>query len=301
MLRRTVASKQLFRSTFVCRPSVLVLSQFEFFENITKDDQLINSLKDEFGSPPRSQEMVTKYGRYGEFSNPAFAKVDTSKEFVLNTYPDGTPYSRLECYNDGADLSTWSASMFDEAFFRKHILIPKPTLDVEDKARTLDYAFNSSLIALTALGIRYLVAPLWWMGQPNMTLVFMSNVEVELGEMAPRECKTVVWRGKPVYVYRRNTLQMQMLNETPMSALKDPQTDAQRFPTNREYCVVIGVCTHLGCVPAPNEGIFNGFFCPCHGSHYDASGRIRQGPAPLNLEVPPHIWVTDGTIFLGTK
>jgi ubiquinol-cytochrome c reductase iron-sulfur subunit len=300
MLRRTVASRQLFQGTRVCRPIFVIgmNAQYELHEVIVKNDQPVNSIFQELGAPPRSAEMTQKYGRFAEFSNPAFAKVDTSKEVVLNSYPDGTPYSRIECQH-GTDMSTWSACMYDEEFFRKNILKPPTPMDQEDRARTLDYLLNSTLIAFSALGIRYIVAPLWWLGQPRMTLVFESNVEVEIGEMLAKECKTIVWRGKPVYVYKRNASQLKALGETPMNALKDPQTDEQRFPVNRDYAVVIGICTHLGCVPAPNEGIFMGFFCPCHGSHYDASGRIRQGPAPLNLEVPPHRWIDDGTIFLG--
>lgn len=299
MFRRNVGALNLFRGTRVAYPSQLVLKQYEFYENITKDDKVVQSYMDEFGSPPRSQEMTNKYGRYGEFSNPAFAKVDTSKEVVLNSYPEGTPYSRIECQHGSTDMTTWAASMFDEEFFRKNILKPKPTLETEDRARVLDYVLNSSLIGLTALGIRYTIAPVWWMGQPKMTLVFESNVEVEIGPMDDKECRTVVWRGKPVFLYKRSDFQRKQLEEVPLSALKDPQADKERFPVKNEYAVVIGICTHLGCVPAPNEGIYMGFFCPCHGSHYDASGRIRQGPAPLNLEIPPHKWLDDSTIFLG--
>lgn len=298
MLRRSATSLNLFRATPVASIGV-VLRQYEFYENITKDDGLVQSLKDEFGSPPRSQEMTTRFGRYGQFSNPAFAKVDTSKEIVLNSYPDGTPYSRIECQH-GNDMTTWSGSMFDEEFFRKNILKPKNAyLDNEDRNRVMDYVLNSTLIGFTALGIRYTICPFWWMGQPKMTLVFESNVEVEVGPMDAKECRTIVWRGKPVFLYKRSEFQRKQLDETPLSALKDPQTDKDRFPIKNEFAVVIGICTHLGCVPAPNEGIYMGFFCPCHGSHYDASGRIRQGPAPLNLEVPPMKWLDDNTLFLG--
>ena len=145
-----------------------------------------------------------------------------------------------------------------------------------------------------------MIAPLWWVGQPRLTLVNESNVEVEIGEMEDKECKTIVWRGKPVYVYARSEGQMKTLSETPMSALKHPETDESRFPNNRRYAVVIAICTHLGCIPSANEGAFGGFFCPCHGSHYDASARIRVGPAPLNLEIPPHRWIDEGTVYLGT-
>ncbi|KOB68419.1 Cytochrome b-c1 complex subunit Rieske, mitochondrial [Operophtera brumata] len=81
-------------------------------------------------------------------------------------------------------------------------------------------------------------------------------------------------------------------------SLRDPETDYERA-TNPEWLVVIGVCTHLGCVPVANAGDFGGYYCPCHGSHYDASGRIRKGPAPLNLEVPPHSFVDENMLIVG--
>jgi len=279
------------------RISVALVKQFEFRETITKDDRPVSSFGDEFGAPPRSQEMINKYGRYGEFSNPAFTKVDTTKEVVLNSYPEGDVYGRIENYHP--DPTKFSACQYDEEFFRKHILKPKASLDNEDRARVMDYGLNATMIMFTVLAIRYSLAPVWWMGQPRMTLVFESNIEIEIGPMDDKECKTIVWRGKPVFLYKRSAMQMNQLKETPLSALKDPQTDEQRFPEKRDYALVIGICTHLGCIPAPNEGLYMGFFCPCHGSHYDASGRIRQGPAPLNLEIPPHKWLDENTLFLG--
>ncbi|EPY35030.1 ubiquinol-cytochrome c reductase iron-sulfur subunit [Strigomonas culicis] len=146
---------------------------------------------------------------------------------------------------------------------------------------------------------RYAVLPLWYVGQPAMSMVGQMNIEAEIGSLEDRECKTVVWRGKPVFVYKRSERQMKEILETPMSQLKHPETDEARFPEKRDMAVVIAICTHLGCVPIPNEGLFNGFFCPCHGSHYDASGRIRQGPAPLNLEVPPYKWLDENNIYMG--
>ena len=299
MLRRNAASLAMFRASAVRYPSILILKQLEMRETITQGDKNVNSFNDEFGAPNKSPEMVSKYGRYAEYSNPAFTKVDTTKEVVLNTYPDGDPKARLESYYP--DLPTqFSATKYDEEFFRKHILRDAPTAEQEDRARVLDYALNSAMISIAVLAVRYVAAPIWWMGQPRMTLVFESNIEVEIGPMDDKECKTIVWRGKPVFLYKRSPNQCEQLEATPMNMLKDPQTDKQRFPDPmNQYAVVIGICTHLGCIPAPNEGMFMGFFCPCHGSHYDASGRIRQGPAPLNLEIPPHKWIDATTIFLG--
>lgn len=297
MLRRTQVPMSLFSATRIARPSVLIMKQLEMRETITQDDRCVNSIGDEFGAPAKSQEMINKYGRYGEYSNPAFTKVDTGKEVVLNTYPEGHTYGRLE--NHYPDPTKYNCNLYDEEFFRTKILKPKAALEIEDRARLGDYMLNSAIVASFVLAARYILAPLWWMGQPRMTLVFESNIEVEIGEMDDKMCKTIVWRGKPVFLYKRSELQKKQMADTPLNVLKDPETDAQRFPEMSDYALVIGICTHLGCVPSPNEGIYMGFFCPCHGSHYDVSGRIRQGPAPLNLEIPPHRWIDEGTIFLG--
>ena len=109
---------------------------------------------------------------------------------------------------------------------------------------------------------------------------------------------TVKWRGKPVFIRHRTEAEVGLANDVDASTLRDPQEDGLRV-VNPEWLVVVGVCTHLGCVPLANAGDYNGWFCPCHGSHYDTSGRIRKGPAPLNLEVPPYEFVDDQKILVG--
>lgn len=295
MLRRTCATA--FHKTRIAQVS-LVFKQLEGNAPLTKKDRPVNSYADEFFKPPKSQEMSIKYGRYAKYSDPALCDVDVSEEVVLNTYPNGSPEGRIEA-TSGMPLKDYHASMWDEDFFRKHILKPKLPDELEDRARVTDYALNSCLLGFVILMCRYAFLPLWYVGQPAMTMVGQMNIEAEIGQLDERECKTVVWRGKPVFVYRRSERQMKEVLDTPMNALKHPETDEARFPDHRDMAVVIAICTHLGCVPIPNEGLFNGFFCPCHGSHYDASGRIRQGPAPLNLEVPPYKWLDDNTIYMG--
>lgn len=276
----------------------LVFKQLEGNAPLTPKDKPVNSWADEFLKVPQSSQMSEKYGRYAKYSDPALCEVDTSEEVVLNTYPQGSHEGRIEA-TAGVALRDYDANMWDEEFFRKHILKPKLPDDLEDRARVTDYALNSCLLGFVILMARYAVLPLWYVGQPAMSMVGQMNIEAEIGELGDRECKTVVWRGKPVFVYKRSDRQMKEVLATPMSALKHPETDEVRFPTMRDKAVVIAICTHLGCVPIPNEGLFNGFFCPCHGSHYDPSGRIRQGPAPLNLEVPPYRWIDDNTIYMG--
>lgn len=274
----------------------VIMQQLEMHPPLTVKDKPVNSWSDEFLKPPVSNEMTAKYGQYAKYSDPALAKVDVSEEIVLNTYPDGAMDGRIEQRFAQKDFH---ASLWDEAFFRKHILKPRVPENEEDKARVLDYMLNSLMAGFGIYIVRYMVLPLWYVGQPRMTMVAQMNIEAEIGVLEPRECKTVVWRGKPIYVYHRSEKQMIEMESTPLSALKHPETDQQRFPEKRDHAVVIAICTHLGCIPIPNEGIYNGFFCPCHGSHYDCSGRIRQGPAPLNLEIPPYRWVDDTTVYLG--
>ncbi|EKF31604.1 reiske iron-sulfur protein precursor, putative [Trypanosoma cruzi marinkellei] len=276
----------------------LVFKQLEGSNPLTVKDKPVNSWSDEFLKPPVSKEMLNKHGKYAKYSDPALCTVDTSSEVVLNTYPDGAPQGRIET-TAGVALKDYDASMWDEEFFRKYILKPKLPEELEDRARVTDYALNSALLGFVILMARYAVLPLWYVGQPAMSMVGQMNIEAEVGELEDRQCKTIVWRGRPVFVYKRSARQMKELQETPMSALKHPETDEARFPDHREKAVVIAICTHLGCIPIPNEGLYNGFFCPCHGSHYDASGRTRQGPAPLNLEVPPYKWIDDNTIYIG--
>ena len=127
----------------------------------------------------------------------------------------------------------------------------------------------------------------------------MASLEVDLAKIGEGQTVTVKWRGKPVFVRRRTEAEITEARDVPMSALRDPQPDDVRV-INPEWLVVVGVCTHLGCVPLPGAGDYNGWFCPCHGSHYDTSGRIRKGPAPTNLEVPEYKFIKDdGTLLIG--
>jgi ubiquinol-cytochrome c reductase iron-sulfur subunit len=114
---------------------------------------------------------------------------------------------------------------------------------------------------------------------------------------------TIKWRGKPVFIRHRTAEEISEADAVPLSDLRDPQTDAERA-TKPEWLVIVGVCTHLGCVPlgtAATEarGDYGGWFCPCHGSHYDTAGRIRKGPAPENLHIPVASFVSDTVVQLG--
>ncbi|MDD9912224.1 MAG: ubiquinol-cytochrome c reductase iron-sulfur subunit [Alphaproteobacteria bacterium] len=126
----------------------------------------------------------------------------------------------------------------------------------------------------------------------------LATLEVDLTEIPEGSNKTYLWRGKPVFIWHRNAQQIADAKKADASdQLLDPQTDAERVQ-NEKYLVVMGVCTHLGCVPIQG-GEHGGWRCPCHGSQFDNSGRLRRGPASTNLEIPPYAFIDDTTIKIG--
>lgn len=126
----------------------------------------------------------------------------------------------------------------------------------------------------------------------------LASLEVDLSSIEPGTTVTVKWRGKPVFIRRRTDEDIKLANSVDLGSLRDPQEDAARVK-NPEWLIVVGVCTHLGCIPLPNAGDYGGWFCPCHGSHYDISGRIRKGPAPYNLEVPTYSFLDENKLMIG--
>lgn len=128
---------------------------------------------------------------------------------------------------------------------------------------------------------------------PSRDVLAKSTTEVSLNGIEPGQSTTVEWQGKPVFILHRTDQQISKMNES--QGVKDPEADAQRI-IKPEWLVVVGLCTHLGCVPSRKK---DGWFCPCHGSVYDNSGRILRGPAPKNLEKPPYEFLTDNKIVIG--
>lgn len=126
----------------------------------------------------------------------------------------------------------------------------------------------------------------------------LATADFDLSDVEFGETITVKWRGKPIFIRRRKPHEIEEVRAVPMSHLRDQETDDERV-INPEWIVVLAICPHLGCVPVSNAGEYNGWFCPCHGSHYDVSGRIRKGPAPLNLEVPPYKFIDEKNLLIG--
>lgn len=136
---------------------------------------------------------------------------------------------------------------------------------------------------------------------PSARVLALASVEVDIGAIPEGKTVTLKWRGKPVFIRHRTAGEIDVENAMPVESLKDPEPDSSRYVDNRaEYVVLLGVCTHFGCVPVCDAGdVKGGFFCPCHGSHYDTGGRIRRGPAPKNLEIPKYRYISPSTIVIG--
>jgi ubiquinol-cytochrome c reductase iron-sulfur subunit len=154
-----------------------------------------------------------------------------------------------------------------------------------------------------AIGAGAMAWPLIHQMNPSADVLALSTTDVDLSAILEGAAITVTWQGKPVFVRHRTAAEIEEARAADAAALTDPQPDAARVE-KPEWLVVVGLCTHLGCVPlgnkpTENRGNFGGWFCPCHGSHYDTSGRIRQGPAPANLPVPTYAFTGDTAIRIG--
>ena len=154
--------------------------------------------------------------------------------------------------------------------------------------------------SMAAVGVACAAWPLVDSLNPSADVLALSSIEVDIGHIKPGQTQTVKWRGKPVFITHRTEAEIKEAQEVKLSDLRDPQSDAERVKAGHaQWLITIGICTHLGCVPLANQGEFDGWFCPCHGSHYDSSGRIRKGPAPLNLAVPAYEFISDTKVRIG--
>ena len=154
--------------------------------------------------------------------------------------------------------------------------------------------------AAGAVGVGAAVWPLIDQMNPDASVKALASTEVDISGVEPGQSITVLWRGKPVFLKRRTSEEIAEARAVKLDDLPDPQKDEDRVKEGKdEWLVMLGVCTHLGCVPLKDKGDFNGWCCPCHGSHYDVSGRIRKGPAPTNMEIPKFEFVDSNTIKIG--
>ena len=180
------------------------------------------------------------------------------------------------------------------------VFVSIKVVDQEQKRETTerrDFLFTASY-ALGAVGVGVAVWPLIDQMNPDASVKALATTEVDISNIELGKTITVLWRGKPVFIRRRTQEEISKAKNVNLKELKDPQKDEDRVKKS-EWLIMTGVCTHLGCIPLGDKGDFGGWFCPCHGSHYDTSGRIRKGPAPTNLEIPKYEFVDNNIIKIG--
>nr|CDJ82046.1 Ubiquinol cytochrome reductase transmembrane region and Rieske [2Fe-2S] iron-sulphur domain containing protein [Haemonchus contortus] len=275
----------LARSGNVATKVVCGSQHYTSFVVASPSSKVVTPIKDvvtEFKTPDSLQNAASRCTNHGGIlsSNFAFKGINVSSRRFAHTdvkFPDFSEYRR-------------------EVTLDTH----KAARDTEDQRRSLSQA-----VLYGAGG----VMSLWAAKEVTQIAVIykamaadqraLASIEVNLDEIPEGVTKTFEWRGKPVFVKHRTKAEIERERAVNVSELRHAEHDDERVQ-NPEWSVVIGVCTHLGCVPIANAGDFGGYFCPCHGSHYDASGRIRKGPAPLNLHVPAYSF-KGNAVVIGTS
>ncbi len=178
------------------------------------------------------------------------------------------------------------------------------TSTAEGGVRRRDF-LNVAAVSFAGVGTVAAIAPLLVQMSPPADVLALATTEIDISKVQPGQSIKTVWRKQPVFVRNLTPAEIQAANATPLGDLRDPETLAQRTkPGKLNWLITLGVCTHLGCVPlgageGENKGPYGGYFCPCHGSAYDTAARIRTGPAPLNLFVPPYIFASDTLVRIG--
>jgi len=190
---------------------------------------------------------------------------------------------------------TWSQAVFQKD--------KDKSLDTSSKKENRRDFIQLSTITIGAVGTVSFIWPFIKSMNPAEDTLALGSTEVDISNIEEGQSVTVKWRGKPVFIRKRSKKEIEDARNTNVSLLPDPEKDSDRVK-KEDWLILVGVCTHLGCVPlgqkiSDKKGDYNGWFCPCHGSHYDTSGRIRKGPAPDNLQVPPYKFLNDTTVLIG--
>ncbi|KAK7203150.1 ubiquinol-cytochrome c reductase iron-sulfur subunit mitochondrial precursor [Myxozyma melibiosi] len=203
-----------------------------------------------------------------------------------------------------------SAAVFDQKRYASNFYTTDNTYKVpdfshylkkgkgDDTSRVYSYFMIGSLGLLSAAGAKATVQDFLSNMSASADVLALAKVEVDLSSIPEGKNVIIKWRGKPVFIRHRTSHEIAEANAVNVASLRDPQNDADRVK-KPEWLIMLGVCTHLGCVPIGESGEFGGWFCPCHGSHYDISGRIRKGPAPLNLEIPEYEFSAEDKLTIG--
>lgn len=174
----------------------------------------------------------------------------------------------------------------------------KPSSLTTDDRRAFTYMMTGTALASGLTFGKWFTNTMIGTWSASKDVLALAKIEVDLNSIPAGKNVVLKWRGKPLFVMHRTPEMIARESTVDVGTLRDPQKDEERVK-NPQWLVVLGVCTHLGCVPIAGQGDYGGYYCPCHGSHYDASGRIRKGPAPLNLEVPEYEFTDDKTLVVG--
>jgi ubiquinol-cytochrome c reductase iron-sulfur subunit len=164
---------------------------------------------------------------------------------------------------------------------------------------------NIAAVAAGGMGVAAVAYPLVNQMNPSQDVLALASIDVDVSAIQPGQAIKTIWRKQPIFIRHLTPAEIQSANQVDVGSLRDPQSLADRTAEGKpQWLITLGVCTHLGCVPlgtaeGENRGEYQGYFCPCHGSHYDTAGRIRRGPAPTNLEVPEYEFTTDTTVRIG--
>jgi ubiquinol-cytochrome c reductase iron-sulfur subunit len=164
---------------------------------------------------------------------------------------------------------------------------------------------NIAAVSFVGVGAAATLYPLINQMNPSADILALASIEVDISKIQPGQAIKTIWRKQPIFIRNLTPKEIAEANAVPLSELRDPQTLAQRTkPGKANWLITLGVCTHLGCVPlgvaeGENRGQFGGYFCPCHGSHYDTAARVRKGPAPRNLEVPEYAFKSATVVQIG--
>ncbi|VEL23557.1 unnamed protein product [Protopolystoma xenopodis] len=173
------------------------------------------------------------------------------------------------------------------------------TFESEMDRKFYMYTMALGCTVMGTVAAKYTIKTFLWTLGPGLNAKQAGKVEIKLDAIPEGKNLVIKWRSKPLFIKHRSEEEIARERAVPLSSLRDPETDEQRAQKGK-WLICLGVCTHLGCIPIANSGDFSGgYYCPCHGSHYDASGRIRKGPAPKNLEVPPYSFLSDDVVLVG--
>jgi ubiquinol-cytochrome c reductase iron-sulfur subunit len=177
-------------------------------------------------------------------------------------------------------------------------------MEADHSLRRRDF-INIAAVSFAGVGVVAVAVPLVNQMSPSADVLALASTEVDISKIAPGQAIKTSWRKQPVFVRNLTPQEIAAAKAVPLGELRDPQTLGERTKPGKENrLITLGVCTHLGCVPlgtgeGENRGDYGGYFCPCHGSHYDTAARIRKGPAPLNLHVPEYAFTSDTVVTIG--